>query len=43
MDGSAASEVVDNSFKRKVAWNDAGYFNVYGKPSWIVPVIDDGG
>lgn len=44
MDGSAASEVVDNSFKRE-KWHGTMpvIYNVYGKPSWIVPVIDDGG
>ncbi|EMA6344076.1 DUF3981 domain-containing protein [Bacillus cytotoxicus] len=44
MDGSAATEVVDNSFKRE-KWHGTMpvIYNVYGKPSWIVPVIDDGG
>lgn len=44
MDGSAAEEVVDNSFKRE-KWHGTMpvIYNVYGKPSWVVPVVDDGG
>ena len=44
MDGSAATEVVDNSFKRE-KWHGTMpvIYNVYGKPAWIIPVVDDGG
>ncbi|MEI5905974.1 DUF3981 domain-containing protein [Bacillus spongiae] len=44
MDGSAANEVVDNTFKKE-KWHGTMpvIYNVYGKPSWVVPVIDDGG
>lgn len=44
MDGSAAKEVVDNSFKRE-KWHGTMpvIYNVYGTPSWVVPVVDDGG
>lgn len=44
MDGSAAKEVVDNSFKRE-KWHGTMpvIYNIYGKPAWVVPVVDDGG
>ena len=44
MDGSATTEVVDNSFKRE-KWHGTMpvIYNVYGKPAWIIPVVDDGG
>ncbi|WP_335870438.1 DUF3981 domain-containing protein [Bacillus sp. 2205SS5-2] len=44
MDGSGANEVVDNSFKKE-KWHGTMpvIYNVYGKPSWVVPVTDDGG
>ena len=44
MDGSAATEVVDNSFKRENGMGQClSFYNVYGKPAWIIPVVDDGG
>ncbi|MDX8361545.1 DUF3981 domain-containing protein [Cytobacillus sp. IB215316] len=44
MDGSAAEEVVDNTFKKE-KWHGTMpvIYNVYGEPSWVVPVTDDGG
>ncbi|MGF7535091.1 DUF3981 domain-containing protein [Bacillus mexicanus] len=44
MDGSAAQEVVDNTFKKE-KWKGTMpvLYNIYGEATWMVPVVDDGG
>ncbi|WP_042351409.1 DUF3981 domain-containing protein [Bacillus massiliigorillae] len=44
MDSSGAVEVVDNSFKKE-KWTGTMpvLYNIYGNPSWLVPVVDNGG
>ena len=39
MDGSAATEVVDNSQREKWHGTMPVIYNVYGKPAWIIRLL----